>query len=547
MSIVESATDIAELERGRKAYASRAWLDAYTALSSSDRVTPLQAEDLELLAVSASMVGRMDEYVALLERLHHAHVDGARPLRAAHAAFWLGMTLAIRGEMGPATGWFGRAQRLVESVGEDCVERGLLLLPRVVQLEAGGDFDGAYEAAHEAAQLAERFRNADLAAAALQFQGMMRIKQGQIDEGLRLLDEAMVVVTGREVSPIIAGVVYCGVIACCEEAFEPRRAREWTDALTRWCEEQPQLVAFTGRCLAHRAGIMQLHGAWRDALKEARLARERCEQAMNRAATGQAWYQQGELQRLQGDHEGAEAAYRAASSFGREPQPGLALLRLAQGDHEAAQAAIRRVLSETTEPLHRAVLLPAYVEIMLAADERDEADRASRELDAIAASSNRPMLEAISAYTRGAVGLGAGNAQASLAPLRRASQLWHELDAPYEVARVRTLLGLACRELGDDDTGVLELAAARAIFEELGAAPDLDRLASLTGLAPHGLSARELEVLRHVAAGMTNREIASELVLSEHTVARHLQNIFTKLGVSSRTAATAFAFEHRLV
>jgi tetratricopeptide (TPR) repeat protein len=448
---MESATAIAELQRGRQSYATRAWLDAYTALSNSDRVSPLRAEDLELLAVSASMVGRMGEYLALLERVHHAHVDGARPLRAAHAAFWLGMTLAIRGEMGPATGWFGRAQRLVESVEEDCVERGLLLLPRIVQLGAGGDYDGAYETAREAAQLAERFRDADLAAAALQFQGMMRIKQGQIDEGLRLLDEAMVVVTGREVSPIITGVVYCGVIACCEEAFEPQRAREWTNALTRWCEEQPQLIAFTGRCLAHRAGIMQLHGAWRDALKEARLARERCEQAMNRAATGQALYQQGELKRLQGDHEGAEAAYREASSFGREPQPGLALLRLARGDHEAAQAAIRRVLSETTEPLHRAVLLPAYVEIMLAADERDEAQRASRELDAIAGGSNRPMLEAISAYTRGAVELGAGNAQASLAPLRRASQLWHELDAPYEVARVRTLVGLACRELGDVD------------------------------------------------------------------------------------------------
>jgi ATP/maltotriose-dependent transcriptional regulator MalT len=539
--------DTSELERGRTSYARRAWLDAYTALSSADRVGPLKAEDLELLATSASMVGRMDEYVAVLERLHHAHVEAGHLLPAAHAAFWLGMTLAVRGEMGPAGGWFGHSQRLVESVGEDCAERGLLLLPRVVQLDAAGDYDGAYEAAREAAQIAERFRNADLAAAALQFQGMLRIKQGQIDEGLRLLDEAMVVVTGREVSPMIAGVVYCGVIACCEEAFEPQRAREWTDALTRWCEEQPQMVAFTGRCLAHRAGILQLHGAWRDAVVEARLARQRCEQAMNRAATGQALYQLGELQRLQGDYEGAEAAYREASSFGREPQPGLALLRLAQGDHEAAQAAIRRVLGETTESLHRAVLLPAYVEIMLAADEGDEARGASRELDAIAAGSNRPMLEAIAAYARGAVELAVGDAQASLTPLRQASHLWQELDAPYEVARVRTLLGLACRELGDDDTGGMELDAARAIFAELGAAPSLDRLGSLSELAPYGLSTRELEVLRHVAAGKTNREIASELVLSEHTVARHMQNIFRKLGVSSRTAATAFAFEHRLV
>jgi DNA-binding CsgD family transcriptional regulator len=536
-----------ELRRGREAYANRAWLDAYTALSEADRATPLQAADLELLATSASMVGRMDEYAALLERVHHAHLDAGETLPAARAAFWLGMTLAVRGEMGPAGGWFGRMQRLVERAEEDCVEQGLLLIPMVVQRQAAGDYEGAYEAASLAADCADRFRNPDLAAAAAQFQGMVCIKQGKVEEGLRLLDEAMIVVTAGETSPFLAGVVYCGVIACCEEAFDPRRAREWTDALTRWCEEQPQMVAFTGRCLAHRAGIKQLHGAWRDALDEARLARERCEQAMNRAATGQALYQQGELHRLQGDHDSAEAAYKEASRFGREPQPGFALLRLAQGDLEAAQAAIGRVLDEMTEPLLRAVILPAYAEITLAAGERDAARRASGELAEIAAASGRPMLDAIAAFVRSAVELADGEARAALAPLRRASQIWQELDAPYELARTRALMGLACRELGDDDSAALEFEAARASFEELGAAPDLARLVSASGAAPHGLSARELEVLRHVAAGKTNRQIAEELVVSEHTVARHLQNIFSKLGVSSRTAATAFAFENRLV
>jgi DNA-binding NarL/FixJ family response regulator len=307
------------------------------------------------------------------------------------------------------------------------------------------------------------------------------------------------------------------------------------------------MVSFSGRCLAHRAGIMQRHGAWRDALEEARLARERCEASMNRPAAGQALYQQGELHRLQGDSEAAEAAYREASQFGREPQPGFALLRLAQGDVGAAKSAIERVLGETSEPLLRAVLLPASAEIMLAAGEGDEARRASDELQEIAEDSGRPMLEAVAAGVRGAVELGEGDAQAAVTSLRRACKLWQELDAPHEVARARMLMGIAFRELGDADGAAMELEAARGAFEQLGAAPDLARLGSLTGEAPHGLSVRELEVLRHVAAGKSNREIASELVVSEHTVARHVQNIFAKLGVSSRTAAASFAYEHRLV
>jgi ATP/maltotriose-dependent transcriptional regulator MalT len=534
------------LEAGRAAYEQRAWIDAHRALSSADQAAPLPPEDLELLAISASMVGRTDEYLAILERAHLAHLDAGDHLAAARAAGWIGMTLATRGDVGPAGGWFSRAERLVEREQQDCVERGYLLLPVAFQALFTGNLEAAYESASAAVEYADRFGDPDLSALGGYMRGLSRIAQGSVDEGLALLDEAMVSVTADAVSPVVAGIVYCGVIASCEEAFEVRRAREWTDALTRWCGEQPQMVSFTGRCLAHRAGIMQLHGDWRDALEEARLARKRCEEAMNLAATGQALYQQGELHRLQGDHDAAERAYKEASRYGREPQPGLALLRLAQGDLEAAKAAIRRVEGETREPLQRAVFLPAYAEIMLAADELEEARSASTELDEIAAGSGRPMLEALAAYVLGAVELRAGDPQASLQPLRRASQLWRELDAPYEVARTRMLMGLACRELGDDDSAALELDAARGTFEELGAGPALERLASLTETAPHGLSARELEVLRHVAAGKTNRQIAEELVLSEHTVARHMQNIFTKLGVSSRTAATAFAFEHHL-
>jgi ATP/maltotriose-dependent transcriptional regulator MalT len=539
-----------ELERGRSSFERRAWLDAYTALSEADRAEPLGAADLDLLATSASLLGRMDDYLTVLERAHLAHLERGDNLAAARTAGWLGMTLAIRGELGPASGWFGRAQRLVEREGRECVEQGWLLIPVAFQLEVSGDYDGMNEAAAQAVEIAERFGDPDLAAIALHAQGVARIKQGSIDEGLRLMDEAMVGVTAESVSPIVAGIVYCGVIAGCEEAFEVRRAQEWTDALTRWCDGQPQMVSFTGRCLAHRAGLMQLHGEWRDALAEAKMARERCEEAMNRAAAGQALYQQGELHRLQGDFEAAEAAYRDASDFGREPQPGLALLRLAQGDVEAATGMTRRAAAETVEPFARATMLPAHVEVMLAAGDLEDARKAADELAVIAATGKRPLLEAIAARVQGEVELAQGDPKAALTALRHASRLWQELNAPYEVARVRVLVGLACRALGDEESSALELGAAREAFERLDAAPDLARIDRLEGSSPadaHGLSPRELEVLRLVAAGKTNREIASTLVVSEHTVARHLQNIFAKLGVTSRTAATAFAFQHELV
>jgi ATP/maltotriose-dependent transcriptional regulator MalT len=420
-----------------------------------------------------------------------------------------------------------------------------------MQHQATGNYEAAHAAAAEAAEIGQRFRDADLFALAVHTQGQVLIKQGSAEEGLGLLDEAMLAVTAGELSPIITGVVYCGVIAGCEEAYDVRRAQEWTDALSGWCERQPEMVAFTGRCLSHRAEIMQLHGAWRDALEEARRARERCEEAMNQRAAGEAFYQQAELHRLQGDFAAAEAAYRDANRRGREPQPGLALLRLAQGDDNAAAAAIRRAVGETTEPLRRARLLPAYAEIMLAVGDLDEARTAREELAEIAAGYESAMLRAIAAQVRGTVDLAEGDAQAALVALRQASRVWQELEAPYEAARTRVLMGLACRTLGDEDSAALDLEAATDVFEQLGALPDLARVESLSRpLATgdtHGLTPRELEVLRLVAAGSTNRQIASKLVVSEHTVARHVQNIFTKLRVSSRTAATAFAFEHDLV
>jgi DNA-binding CsgD family transcriptional regulator/tetratricopeptide (TPR) repeat protein len=535
-----------DLERGREAYSRSEWGAAYELLTRAER-----GADLELLATSAYMLGRFDEYMRLLEGAYQRHTDASELLRAVRCAFWIGINHARRGEMGPASGWLGRAQRLLEREEHECVEHGYMLMPVVFQHDAAGDFDGAAATAATAAEIGERFGDADLFALAVHTQGEILLKDGRVREGLGLLDEAMVALTTGELSPIVTGIVYCGVILACETVYELRRAQEWTAALTRWCTQQPDLLAFTGRCLVHRAELMRVHGEWPDALDEARRATERSADAMmSHAAAGRACYLEGEVHRLRGDFTTAEAAYREASLRGYEPQPGLALLRLAQGESDSAAAAIRRVLSETTERSRRASLLPAAVEILLAVGDIDAARSACEEHREIAEAYESSLLRAMSAQARGAVELAAGNVDAALQTLRQASQAWHELEAPYEAAQTRVLVGLACKALGDEDAFALQLDAARTSFDTLGASPDVARVNSLVSGAPrdsHGLSSRELEVLRLVASGKSNREIAESLVISEHTVARHVQNIFAKLGVASRTAAAAFAHEHDLV
>jgi ATP/maltotriose-dependent transcriptional regulator MalT len=539
-----------ELERGRESYASSAWASAYESLTRADELQPLAAEDLGLLAISAYMLGREDEWMQVLERAYHRHAGDGEPRRAALCAFWIGMHLVIRGQMGPGTGWLGRAQRLIEREGE-CVERGYMLMPVAFQHQAEGDFDGALATAAAAAEIGERFGDKDLFALAVHSQGEICVSGGRVREGLALLDEAMIAVTDGELSPVVTGIVYCGVIHACESVFELRRAKEWTAALTRWCERQEDLVAFTGRCLVHRAQILQLQGAWPDALAEAERANRRFEKSMNPAAVAKASYLRGEVHRLRGEFTEAEEAYRETSRRGAEPQPGLALMRLAQGNVDGAAAAIRRVVGETTDRLRRGGLLPAYVEILLAAGDVDEARKGCSELEEAATECDSDMLRAMLAHARGAVELAAGDPGGALVRLRKAAQDWQELEAPYEAARARVLVGRACLALGDEEAFGLELAAARSVFEELGAGPDLASVDSLTesaeSSAPHGLTARELEVLRLLAVGKSNREIASLLVISEHTVARHVQNIFRKLDVPSRSAAGAFAFEHDLV
>jgi DNA-binding CsgD family transcriptional regulator len=530
-------------------------LDLYETLSQADRERSLGGEELERLATAAYMVGREGEYLELLPRAHQAYLDRAEPVAALRCAFWTGINLARRGELGPASGWLGRARRLLEEQSEDRVERGYLLLPRAFEHEAAGEWDAAAAMMAEAVEVGARFGDADLRALAGHEQGQALIRAGDVAGGVALLDEAMTAASAGELSPIVTGIVYCGVILACDEAHDVRRAREWTATLSRWCEAQPEMVAFTGRCLVHRAEIMQWQGAWGEALEEARRAAERCLRSENRRAAGEACYRQGELHRLRGDPAQAEAAYREASEHGYEPQPGLALLRLAQGRTDAAVTAIGRMLAERDGAGERAELLPAYVEAMLAAGDIEGARAAGEELTRLAAHFDSASLEALAALASGAIELHDGDPQRALAPLRDAARAAHDLDAPYEAARARELLGRACRALGDEDSARLELEAGLAGFAKLRAEPDRERVEALLATADgpeapgarHGLSAREVEVLRLVAAGQSNREIAAALTISEHTVARHLQNIFAKLGVSSRTAAGAFAFENDLV
>jgi DNA-binding NarL/FixJ family response regulator len=450
--------------------------------------------------------------------------------------------------MARGNGWFGRGNRLLDREETDCVERGYLTLARLFEHEADGDLERSAAASADAVAVGERFGDADLLAFGCFTQGDALIRLGRLREGLALLDLAMVAVLAGEVSPVASGIVYCGVILACEQAHDIRRAREWTTALSDWWKAQPDLVAFTGRCLVHRAQIMRLDGSWEESIGEARRAAERCLKGENPVAAGEAHYQRGEVHRLRGEHSEAEGAYTEASAHGWEPQPGLALLRLAQGKEKAAVAAMRRAISEANEPGKRASLLPAHVEVMVAAEDLQEAERACSELEALADAEEKPgALRAMAAQSRGVFEVAAGRPREALASLREADEIWHQLAAPYESARARELIGVACGSLGDEDSARLEVEAARKTYARLGAATDLKRVRE-AGLGTedqsHDLTKRELEVLRLLSTGETNKEIATDLVLSVRTVDRHVSNIYAKLGVSSRVAAASYAHEH---
>jgi len=545
-------TDLATLRRGRKSFEQRAWSDSHRLLTAAGRDGALEPEDLERVATAAYLLGRDDESEAFRARAHQAFVNRGDHEGAARSAGWLAFGLLQRGAVAPASGWLARAARILDEAQLDSVVSGYLLIPAAIQCVVQGDAAGGHAAFSRAAEVADRFHDRDLASLARHGRGRALIHLGNIAEGVALLDEAMVAVIAGDVAPILAGDIYCSVLEACQETFDLRRAYEWTTSLSQWCGSQPDLVRYRGECLLYRAEVMQLRGNWDHAAQDAHDACALLTSGEGRPMAGAAFYRLGEIHRLRGEFTQAEAAYARANERGRRPYPGLALLRLAQGQIEAAAVSIRGVLVDTRAPAGRARVLAAATEILLAARDLDNARAATDELTDIASRIGALLLHAVSAHATGALLLAQGDIAGASTSLRQAWEIWRDLEMPYEEAQTCLLVAAVCEKRGDEDGRRLEIETARRLFKQLAAEHCLARIAEPSERAfSHrrigSLSERESQVLRLLAAGKTNRAIGGQLFISERTVARHVSNIFDKLGVSSRTGATAWAFRHNLI
>ncbi len=544
------------LESGREAFGRRDWSKAYEVYAEQS-VEGLEAADVERMAVAAYLIGDDDRSAAAWQAAHRRYLETGDADDAARCTFWLALGLMLRGQMAQAGGWLSRAQDIVDDAGADCTATGYLMIPGLLGALDAGDPSTARDLAVEVAEIGRRLGDADLRSLGTLGHGQALIALGDTAAGTARFDEVMVSVTADEVGPIASGIVYCAVILECMQLFDVARATEWTEALSSWCDAQPDLVPYRGQCLVHRAQLQLALGDWPSAAETAETACRRLSDPPH-PALGLAYYQQAQLLRLLGAYDEAEAAYRRANRSGYQPMPGLALLELNRGDARAAAATIRRALTEAANPGERPALLAAAVEIYRSTGDVPSARAAVDELDGIAGNSASEMLRAMAALATGAVLLSEGDAVTALTHLRAADAAWQHLHMPYERARTELLIGLSCAALGDRTSAALEFGSAREIFAELGARPDTDRLEALMELgAPaeppdptedtRSLSVRELEVLALMAAGKTNRMIATELGISQHTVGRHVENIFAKLGVTSRAAATSHAYEHHLL
>lgn len=540
---------IESLGIAREAVAEKRWRDAFDSYDAVD-VAEMAVADLTDFALAAQLIGRDEMAATVWERAHLTQLDEGDLVGAVNSAFWLAFGLMNAGYMAKAGGWFGRAQRLVDEHGLDCAEKGLLLAPVGLRSLEGGDPETAMGVFGEMLDIGNRFANPDLVALSRMAQGRGHVIMGHVDSGVALLDEAMVSVMADEVSPMIAGRIYCAVVLVCHQAFDIDRVREWTAALGDWCDAQQDIVPFRGQCLIHRSEIRQWQGDWSAAIVEAERACAHLSDPLGQPAFGMAFYQLGELHRLQGRFDEAMASYQEASQHGKSPVPGIPLLRFAQGDTEAAAVAIRRALEERSDRSTRAQVLVAAVDILAATGDTEPASEAAAELSDLAIQIGAPVLSAMAIRAKAVVALASEPARA-LDHARDAADAWARLDSPYDHAKTREIAGAACMLLGDPDSARFWIDPALVTYEGLGAEPDLKRLraafTSSGSTEDHALTERQIEVLTAVASGKTNRQIAEELYVSEHTVRRHLQNIFNKIGVTSRAAATAYAYEQGLL
>jgi DNA-binding CsgD family transcriptional regulator len=557
-----SRSDRAAPGDGRRAATELRWRDAYDALSELDGQSPLAAEDLEILAIAGYLCGHAEEARQARLRAYQLYMNSGNARGAARCATIIGFQELDAGEIAEATGclpatmsscaaWVAHASQLLSRV-PDGAEHGLLLIPTAYeQLVMEGDPHHAAETAARATAIGRRFGDADLLALSLMLQGRAMVKSLRIPEGTALLDNAVTVIGTGEVSVPVAGIVLTSAIDASGEAFDIGRFEEWTRTLAAWSEHQQGMVAFQSRSLVHLAVLSQLRGRWDEAIDLTERASQEPIAAADPSAGAAAAYALGEILRLRGEVADAQVAYHEAHRLGMDPQPGLALLRLAQGDVKAGMAAIGRVVLETTGPLDRARLLPGQVEILLASGDLATAADAAGELVNVALAHGSPALHARAQQARGATLLAQGDAAAALSALRDAARVWHRFNLPYDEARCRTLIARSCVMLGDADAAALEVDLARTMFASLGARPDLAQVESVPVTArpksTYELTRRELEVLRLLATGLTNREIAHELTVSVRTVDTHVGSILAKLAVSSRAAATAFAHRHHLV
>lgn len=482
----------AVLTAARAAYARLDWPAAREGFDAARGVGALSADDLSALGDAAWWLGRVEESLAASEQAYHRYLDADQPRQAATAAMATAYLSALHGREAAASGWMGRAQRLLADQPE-CVEQGYLLY--VLQVEAaldGTDVEAVVAAARRVRDLGRRHGDPTLVAQGTLGEGRMLVRHGRVAEGLALLDEAMVAVLTEELMPEWAGNIYCHMMAACHELCDVARAREWTEATTRWLATLPAAVLFTGICRVHRSQVMQLAGAWDHAESEAvRVCADLAELHVATAAEGH--YQVGELRRLRGDLAAAEQAYQRAHECGRDPQPGLALAVLARRRADVASASVRAALvAHSEDRLARARLCAAQVEIAVAAGDLPTATKACDELEETASVYASSGLQAMALHARGAVILAEGHTAEALPMLRAACRCWRELSAPYEAARVGALLAEAYRALGDLDAAERELAAAGAVFARLGATPDLERVAAARHrpAPPDGLTAR---------------------------------------------------------